>query len=515
MHTVLLIARLFLALVFGVAGITKAADPEGSRRAIVGFGMPERVAGIFGRGLAFGEILIALSLIPLTSAWAAAVTATGLLLIFTATIAINLVRGRTPNCHCFGQLHSAPIGWTTLGRNIVLMGIGAFIVAQGKGTGLSALSWLNDLKIGEIVGLALGASSVVLLALTFAYLRRILGHYAVLNGKIDAMKKVIDEDYAEAPVQREDAMGPAEGLPIGAPAPQFSLPEVNGGLVRLEDILTDNKSVLLLFVSPNCFPCEALFPSVKTWEHDYRDQLKVALVSKGSMKDNQRLVEKHDVKHLLVQNESTLSDEYRAKWTPAAVLISKSGRIASQMAYGDEAIRALIGKSGALLDVDAKSRNRTSANGDGIRISERSSLFLGDVAPTFSIKSFEGGTVSPGDLLGRDTILLFWDPACSYCQQISDDILRWEQKPPRNAPRLVFVASGDGGEVEAESEKFRSLYLHDPEFEVAPMFGTSSTPSAVLIDSDGRIASSIAIGLPNARALLGIRTVSLPIASAS
>jgi uncharacterized membrane protein YphA (DoxX/SURF4 family) len=44
MEILLLVARLLLAGVFGVAGIAKAADLEGSRRASAGFGIPENLA---------------------------------------------------------------------------------------------------------------------------------------------------------------------------------------------------------------------------------------------------------------------------------------------------------------------------------------------------------------------------------------------------------------------------------------------------------------------------------------
>ena len=69
MQFALLMARLFLALVFGVAGIAKAADKAGSRRAIIDFGVPERLAPLIAWCLPLFEILVALALIPLSTAW--------------------------------------------------------------------------------------------------------------------------------------------------------------------------------------------------------------------------------------------------------------------------------------------------------------------------------------------------------------------------------------------------------------------------------------------------------------
>src|SRR6185503_6175115 len=123
MGVVLLIARLFLALIFGVAGLAKAADPAGSREALISFGVPERLAPFMARALAFAEIIIALALIPLNFAWWGAVAALALLMIFTAVIGTNLARGESPDCRCFGQLYSEPVSWTTFARNLTLAAI--------------------------------------------------------------------------------------------------------------------------------------------------------------------------------------------------------------------------------------------------------------------------------------------------------------------------------------------------------------------------------------------------------
>jgi thiol-disulfide isomerase/thioredoxin len=282
--------------------------------------------------------------------------------------------------------------------------------------------------------------------------------------------------------------------------------------VTLDDLVAYGKSVLLLFVSPNCFPCETLLPIVKTWERDYADQLTVALLTKGTLKDNRERVEKYGARHLLLQGEYSVAEDYQAKWTPAAVFVSRYGKIASQAAYGDEAIRALVAETVGR-DVRASAGNGARPHGYGPQIAKKSTLRVGDPAPDFSIVNLQGEAVGTKDLLGRDTLLLFWDPGCPFCRAMSEDVTRWEEKPPKGAPRLVFVASGDAEKIEEASRSFKSRFLHDLEFEVGPIFGTNSTPSAVLIDRDGRIASIVGVGLPNVLALAGIKKVELPIAS--
>ena len=156
MGTALLVARLLLVGVFAVAGVAKLADRAGSRQAIADFGVPAPLAAPLGILLALAELAIAGALIPTASAWWAALGALALLLLFAAGININLARGRRPDCHCFGQLHSAPAGWRTLARNVGLAAVAGFIVWHGyEGAGPSVVSRLGALLIGSLVVLGL------------------------------------------------------------------------------------------------------------------------------------------------------------------------------------------------------------------------------------------------------------------------------------------------------------------------------------------------------------------------
>src|SRR5262245_3128730 len=154
MEIVLLIARLSLAFIFALAGITKAADLAGTRKAAVSFGIPEKLAIPVGACLPFVEMLVALALLATNTAWFGAISALGLLMIFAAAIALNLARGEAPDCNCFGQLHSKPVSWSLLARNLVFATVAGLVVVQGnKSLGLSAFNWLGELKAGEVASL--------------------------------------------------------------------------------------------------------------------------------------------------------------------------------------------------------------------------------------------------------------------------------------------------------------------------------------------------------------------------
>src|SRR5579875_1448406 len=146
MTLALLLARLALAIVFLVAGFAKLADRQGSRQAMTGFGVPVLLAGPFGLLLPIAEIATAVALIPRDSARYGGIAALALLLLFCLGIGLSLARGEAPDCHCFGQLHSSPAGWSTLGRNAGLAVVAAFVVWQGwNNPGRSAVGWIGNL----------------------------------------------------------------------------------------------------------------------------------------------------------------------------------------------------------------------------------------------------------------------------------------------------------------------------------------------------------------------------------
>lgn len=97
------VARLGLAVVFGIAGIGKAVDPQATRLSVRAYQLvPDPVADLIGTVLPYAEIALALLLlVGLLTRWAAAATGV-LLLSFVAGIASVWARGLSIDCGCFG-----------------------------------------------------------------------------------------------------------------------------------------------------------------------------------------------------------------------------------------------------------------------------------------------------------------------------------------------------------------------------------------------------------------------------
>ncbi len=163
MSLVLLIARLLLTVVFLVAGIAKLADLKGSQQAMRDFGVPAQLATPLGTLLPLAELVVAVALLFPIFAWWAGVGALLLLVALCRRYQLQPGAGRQPDCHCFGQLHSAPAGWPTLIRNLVLAAVAVVILVLGRSTPeLGVLDWLAPLTLFQRIEVLGG---VVLLAL--------------------------------------------------------------------------------------------------------------------------------------------------------------------------------------------------------------------------------------------------------------------------------------------------------------------------------------------------------------
>src|SRR5215218_5672623 len=298
MDIVLLFARLLLAAVFIVAGGAKLADREGSRRAVADFGVPGALAAPLGTLLPLAELAVAAALIPTSTAFWGAVGALVLLLLFVAGIGANLARGRKPDCHCFGQLHSSPAGWSTLARNGVLAAIAAFLVWQGlEGeVGPSVIGWLGALSTTQLLIVVGGTVVLALVAAQWFFLFGVLRQ----NGRLLARLNEVEYRLAAAGLAlSENGAHQTSGLPVGSPAPAFALKDLGGEEVTLDGLRARGKSVMLMFTDPSCEVCMELLPDIGRWQQQYDGKLTIAVVGQGTVAENSAEASEHGVGNVL------------------------------------------------------------------------------------------------------------------------------------------------------------------------------------------------------------------------
>lgn len=378
MELALLIGRLLLAAVFLLAGVAKYADPKGTTKAFTDFGLPRVPAAFVALVLPVVEAGVAIALIPVASAWYGACGALALLGIFIGGIVFAMVRGRKPDCRCFGQLHSAPVGRSTLIRNGVLGALAGWLVWMGPAH-VGPSVWQHLEAAGDDERRLFFVAAVILCFLFWRALRQRSGEEktAAVEGPLfdwgdeedssepaasEAASSDSDNDTpstpAPKPQPRPRAPAPQPrprdpvlqniidmgiGWPVGTLAPAFRLPDLAGEQHSLHALLESGKVNFLVFSSPHCESCRALWPDLGRWSREYGQALNLIVVSSGS--GTEKLAKQNGVEmsRVLLQQEFEISDAYGVSSTPAAVLVGGDGRIRSELRVGREEIQKLIG----------------------------------------------------------------------------------------------------------------------------------------------------------------------------
>ncbi|MBN2338814.1 MAG: DoxX family protein, partial [Acidobacteria bacterium] len=290
-----MILRLLLGATFALAAAGKLLDREGARRALVGFGVPSPLVAPLVVLVPAGEILAALLLIPGATARAGALLSLLLLLLFILGIGVNLMRGRRPDCHCFGQFHSAPIGYKTLLRNTLLL-VAALPLILSPRPHPSLFPW------------AALTAALLTLAILLTYLLQ-------QNGRLLLRIEALENRLPHQPER------PLLGLPVGAPAPDFQYRDTN-----LTHLLNRQIPLALIFTGPDCPAC--------------RDLDKDLLKLKQNVRLTSQVIEESG-------ESRPIAESYRYAGTPSAVLVHPDGTIASPLAAGRDAVRRLLVASAA------------------------------------------------------------------------------------------------------------------------------------------------------------------------
>lgn len=324
MHHLVLVIRLALTVVFGVAATAKLRDLDAFADSVVAFGTPLRLARHVSRAVPALELATAIALLPQASArWGAAVAA-AMLLLFIGVIGRALSQGLTPNCNCFGQLTAEQISWRTLARNIVLLLGAGIAVWLAPGASLSA--WTTNIDAANLVAGLACLVAVLSIVLNVGYAQRL---------RLAA---------SGSPTAGAGADAGAPPLDIGDRAPAFELPALDGTPVSLDALLEPGRPVLLVFASPTCAPCGALLPEIVRWSAALGERITFAVVESGVSDPAATAAMLGDVGELtvLVEPERELAERFLVQGTPTGVAVDADGRIARPMAPGAGGIERLI-----------------------------------------------------------------------------------------------------------------------------------------------------------------------------
>jgi peroxiredoxin len=350
-----------------------------------------------------------------------------------------------------------------------------------------------------------------------------LGYQLLLqNGRIVVRLEMLEKQMRQLAV----AMGPdsdsPQGLPLGAAAPEFELPDLAGQAHRLS--VFRSRRGLLIFFNPKCGHCVKMAPELAALErHDRKEGPVLILVTTGTIEDNRRLIEEHGIRcPVLLQKEMEVAAQFQAHGTPTGYLIDEEGKIASWLAVGAEVLLELAraphsplspGGRGAGGEGDASSNGhiakpaRGKAN-KGLASSRlnRNGLKAGTFAPAFRLPRLDGGELALEDYRGRRVLLVFSDPECGPCEELAPHLERFHRQNPD-----IEVLMISRGESQTNRKKAKALGLTFPvvlqrQWEISRLYGMFATPIAYLIDEQGLLAADVAAGVEPIRALMNRAT---------
>ena len=164
-----------------------------------------------------------------------------------------------------------------------------------------------------------------------------------------------------------------------------------------------------------------------------------------------------------------------------------------------------------LLKQNGRLSMRVEALEDRLPEEPPAGLALGEAAPDFELPNLHGQKLTLDALRApaKPVILLFTDPNCGPCKAMFADVGRWQEKHAQKLT-VAVVSRGKPGEnaISASEHGLRNVLLEE-DWEVSDAYGVDSTPSAVLVQTDGTIASPVLEGVDEVREFLA-KTVEEP-----
>lgn len=351
--------------------------------------------------------------------------------------------------------------------------------------------------------------AVCLLFACFTYLMLRQGGRILV--RLEAIEQRLPE-VARVPPPESDNV---QGLSIGADAPNFALADLNGAQAAFEQFR--GRRVLLTFFNPDCGFCKDMLPDLAggAWAGSEADPVAV-IVSMGSAERNREVFSQSTAlwPRVMLQRDMEVATEYKVGGSPMGYLVSADGKIASELAVGAEELFALV-RDGAESAVGGDGTNgrmpvkvyRGNRPVSDSRL-QRDGLPAGTPAPAIRLPSLEGGEVDLQGHLGRRVLLVFSDPDCGPCQQLTPKLERLHQE--RADLDTVVVSRGD-----AESNRLKFAEATFPvalqrRWEISKEYGMFATPIGYLIDEQGVIMDDVAVG-PEAILALAATSASKPL----
>jgi len=123
-----------------------------------------------------------------------------------------------------------------------------------------------------------------------------------------------------------------QNLKVGMDAPKLELADINTlqrVLIGKANSLATGRAQLMFFLSPSCPVCKTLLPVLKSSRAAEKNWLDVTLASDGPEPEHKSFIEKYQLSDFPYVLSEHLGKQYGVAKLPYAVLVDKTGKVAS------------------------------------------------------------------------------------------------------------------------------------------------------------------------------------------
>ncbi len=124
-------------------------------------------------------------------------------------------------------------------------------------------------------------------------------------------------------------------------------------------------------------------------------------------------------------------------------------------------------------------------------------LPVGEAFERFTLPDLEGTPKALEGFRGKKVLLVNWSPTCGYCAKAAPELAKLKDDFQTHNVELLLASYGDnqGNRELASKHGLENSVLLREGSPAIQAFETVGTPSAYLLDEEGRVARSIAIGV--------------------
>jgi peroxiredoxin len=314
--------------------------------------------------------------------------------------------------------------------------------------------------------------------------------------QLGALQRALDR---LAPPPARTAAPALSGLEVGAKAPEFTLPDLDGRQRTLNEFLGEPFAVA--FFDSGCGYCQAMAPRLGAVPGRATRML---IVGRGDPDWYRSAAAEHEWRcEVVFDADGQVASAYQTAATPTGYLVGADGRTVAPLAVGADALLELTAPEAERLVVKRARAAGLSVRDTSASRIKRDGLDAGTHAPNFELPDLNGQPRTLKEFRGQRVLLVFSDPDCGPCQELGTYLVDTHRRGGEQGLSVVMISRGsvDANRAKAAEHGYPFPVLLQRSWEVSRAYAMFATPIAYLIDEVGVITSGVAVGAPAIRAL--------------